>query len=425
MKVARVFGEMFRLDFSIYVLEKSNNFNFNFQNRSQPQNQNQAKTSPQVRPQSAFISTQTAQSSRKSADNPRRRSDFVSRYESLLNRAQNATKAVDELDLLRLQRAKGSEATQEDLQDNDDDQEEEEVDFNEEEVLQKVNEFQKDYEQRRLVTKPASAPIPKPRQFISGRPLNTTQPQQQEPPAPMPSIRTRSSSLTLSDLKTDESPARPGAKKVEKFEQPSEKSQIYPKPILKKSSDDLRGEFTRPILKRKDSESSLNCPVASGSNLPPTSAPVSGSNPSGSGIGGGILKRKSVTDENMASGSGSTGSNKPEHVRIRSPSPDLDIRPILVRSRNSSVCEEELPQSILKRRAGSQEDLIMDGDISASAGTSGATSRSSPEPPVHGILKRKLSLGNASPDQSIAGVISSILKVILKFSKITIVLILN
>ena len=36
--------------------------------------------------------------------------------------------------------------------------------------------------------------------------------------------------------------------------------------------------------------------------------------------------------------------------------------------------------------------------------------RSSPEPPVHGILKRKLSLGNASPDQSIAGAISSILK---------------
>ena len=44
---------------------------------------------------------------RKSADT-RRRSDFVSRYESLLNRAQAATKAVDELDLLRLQRANTS-----------------------------------------------------------------------------------------------------------------------------------------------------------------------------------------------------------------------------------------------------------------------------------------------------------------------------
>ena len=42
---------------------------------------------------------------RKSMDT-RRRSDFVSRYESLLSRAQAATKAVDELDLLRLQRAK-------------------------------------------------------------------------------------------------------------------------------------------------------------------------------------------------------------------------------------------------------------------------------------------------------------------------------
>ena len=48
------------------------------------------------------------------------------------------------------------------------------------------------------------------------------------------------------------------------------------------------------------------------------------------------------------------------------------------------------------------------------SGTSGATSRSSPEPPpavVHGILKRKLSLGNSSPDQCIvAGAVSSILK---------------
>ena len=97
----------------------------------------------------------------------------------------------------------------------------------------------------------------------------------------------------------------------------------------------------------------------------------SGSNPisagSSSSIGGGILKRKSVTEEGNVS--------RPDHVRIRSPSPDLDIRPILVRSRNSSVGEEEFPQSILKKRS-SQEDLIMDGDISASAGTSGATSRS-------------------------------------------------
>ena len=42
---------------------------------------------------------------------------------------------------------------------------------------------------------------------------------------------------------------------------------------------------------------------------------------------GGILKRKSVTEE----GGSSQSSQKNEHVRIRSPSPDLDIRPILVR----------------------------------------------------------------------------------------------
>ena len=35
----------------------------------------------------------------------------MSRYESLLNRAQAATKAVDELDLLRLQRAKVDNGT--------------------------------------------------------------------------------------------------------------------------------------------------------------------------------------------------------------------------------------------------------------------------------------------------------------------------
>ena len=88
--------------------------------------------------------------------------------------------------------------------------------------------------------------------------------------------------------------------------------------------------------------------------------------------GGGILKRKSVMDESASQSQ--AANSRPEHIRIRSPSPDSDIPSILVRSRNSSLCEEEFPQSILKKRS-SQEDLIMDGDISASAGTSGATSR--------------------------------------------------
>ena len=79
------------------------------------------------------------------------------------------------------------------------------------------------------------------------------------------------------------------------------------------------------------------------------------------------LKRKSVTktDDNSL-----PTTSKPDHVRIRSPSPDLELRPTsgILRSRNSSLGEEEFPQSILKRR-NSQDDLIMDGDVSASAGT--------------------------------------------------------
>merc|ERR1712083_509537 len=117
------------------------------------------KPTPQIRPQSAFIPPAT----RKSADT-RRRSDFVSRYESLLSRAQAATKAVDELDLLRLQRAKvdntsttntssasvnftpNASTASPDNNDNlvddnvvldDEDDEVTSVDFNEDEVLQR------------------------------------------------------------------------------------------------------------------------------------------------------------------------------------------------------------------------------------------------------------------------------------------------
>ena len=122
------------------------------------------KPTPQIRPQSAFIPQ-----SRKSAANSdtRRRSDFVSRYESLLSRAQAATKAVDELDLLRLQRAKDVQAQAADA--NSDKDEEESVDFNEEEVLQRCQDFQKDYEQRKIQQQ--IPPVPKPRHFIQGRPL--------------------------------------------------------------------------------------------------------------------------------------------------------------------------------------------------------------------------------------------------------------
>ena len=147
----------------------------------------------QTRPQSAFIprSRPTASSSqsgssaqveqggqvgglptspRSSSSDIRRRSDFVSRYESLLNRCQAATKAVDELDLLRLQKAASANqsagSNSQDLvphhhdlvvvQDPaaiediiNDEEEIADVDFDEEEVLQKCQEFQKDYQERK------------------------------------------------------------------------------------------------------------------------------------------------------------------------------------------------------------------------------------------------------------------------------------
>ena len=156
---------------------------------------------------------------------------------------------------------------------------------------------------------------------------------------------------------------------------------VFPKPILKKSSDDIyfarsglneAATAGRPILKRKDSENSLVVPT-SGSGPAVTSGGSSTSAVSSSITVGSSsevksslkssLKRKSVTtDENSLHST----TSKPDHVRIRSPSPDLELRPSgILRSRNSSLGEEEFPQSILKRR-NSQDDL--DGDVSASAG---------------------------------------------------------
>ena len=329
----------------------------------------------QSRPQSAFIprrssSAQAEQSPDSSSASPRsdpnrRRSDFVSRYESLLNRCQAATKAVDELDLLRLQKSSANtskneneDVNVEDVIDVDDGDEDESVDFNEEEVLQRCQEFQKDYQERK--SKKKQVPVPKPRKSITGRPLS-------EPPKP--SVRTRSSSLTLHDKNTNNTT---DSNTDLELQSKVNENPVFPKPILKKSSDDI--SFARPILKRKDSESSLlaNNPTSSssgGASASVVSGIVTASGSGQSTHGGGILKRKSVTDNDNAIPS----IPKPDHVRIRSPSPDLDLRPIL-RSRNSSLGEEEFPQSILKRR-NSQDDLIMDGDVSASAGTSGGNSR--------------------------------------------------
>ena len=282
------------------------------------------------------------------------------------------------------------------------------------EVLQRCQDFQKDYEESKR--KKQQPPVPKPRQLIGGRSVasaasTSQEPQPEKQEAPRPSLRMRSSSLTLHDknneVENSEDIQPHTSSKTTFTEAVGTSNQFFPKPILKKSSDDIRttfGEMTKPILKRKDSESSLNTASTSGGRIEASSSNTTAS--------GGILKRKSMTETEV--------STRQEHVRIRSPSPDLEAasslqRPpgILVRSRNSSLGEEEFPQSILKKRSCSQEDL-MDGDISASAGTSGATSRSSPEPPaVHGILKRKLSLGSASPDPSnqiMVGAIQSILK---------------
>ena len=102
------------------------------------------------RPHSAFIPRPNARSTSsdsRQADQQRRRSDFVSRYESLLGRAQAAAKAVDELDLLRLQRntAQASpsmnnpQASEEAVEaPEDEDEEETSVDFNEEGKINNV-----------------------------------------------------------------------------------------------------------------------------------------------------------------------------------------------------------------------------------------------------------------------------------------------
>ena len=102
------------------------------------------------RPHSAFIPRPNARSTSsdsRQADQQRRRSDFVSRYESLLGRAQAAAKAVDELDLLRLQRntaqatpsMNNPQASEEAVEaPEDEDEEETSVDFNEEGKINKI-----------------------------------------------------------------------------------------------------------------------------------------------------------------------------------------------------------------------------------------------------------------------------------------------
>ena len=82
----------------------------------------------------------------------------------------------------------------------DEDDEERSVDFNEEEVLQRCHDFQKDYEKRKNQVQPdsfaekstvcISPPVPKPRQFIGGRPISESAAKTQHSPRTTVSVQT-------------------------------------------------------------------------------------------------------------------------------------------------------------------------------------------------------------------------------------------
>jgi hypothetical protein len=149
---------------------------------------------------------------------------------------------------------------------------------------------------------------------------------------------------------------------------------VFPKPILKKSGEDLK---PIPILKNR-------CEADSPS-LGPLAGSLAGS------VAGGILKRKSTMDS-----CNETTGPRPDHVRIRSPSQgnnceiynfiyfnmifkiievygnfDDDserpaIRRPILRSRKTSASVEErpsspeYPQSILKRRSSQVRILTLE-----------------------------------------------------------------
>lgn len=177
----------------------------------------------------------------------------------------------------------------------------EEVEFNEEEVLKTCQDFIKDYDNSRR------------RQSTD---FTST--------SPMPVVRTRSSSLTYLDKRSP-----PPSLASQGINQQDQRL----KPILKKSSEDLSNLKPVPILKHKDSESNL---LLSGVL--------------DSSIVGGILKKRSSEDNQ----------SRPDHIRIRSPSPDSGSFPSSRwRSRNSSNCESRASspeiQSILKRRSSTED----------------------------------------------------------------------
>ena len=473
-------------------------------------------------PQVQFKSSESAGESCKPLVPSRRRSDFVMRYENLMNRAETALKSVDNYETVTNKEKKkdtesriGDNITTSKISptdagtnyegSNDEDEEVGEIDFNEEEVLQKCRDFLNDYDKnkRRISSElnknkqlafsynANTPPTPKPRQNVGftkdanivvfespiTADLYNICPENSEKSTP--SIRARSSSLTLPGKRfqgknvENEANCCPNNKYYETSPDRSSQREplrsentvpaprfSMPKPILKKSSEDLIriSDLSEASSKTSTVKSSNLTEKLRSSGLNPT--PEIAMNVSS------ILKQRNSLGESIEH---STPTNKHDHVRIRSPSPDLDDfipKPIL-RSRNNSVgactssyttdnitfigtssrnSSPELggsgsyggssvsfqPQSILKRRSSEAEDLdtarSYGGDMSGatSGHTSGATSRSSPEPP-HGILKqRKWSVGSGSrsPDNfamssggnsgtgvSISGaIISSILK---------------
>jgi len=291
--------------------------------------------------------------------NFRRKSDFMARYEHLIGRATAALNLVSDEG-----GAEGAAAAPS-APETPLSPEPEDVDFDEEAVLQTCQNFLKDYDaskkrkslteasgrtpwgERPQAEEAALSLEPSPT-FRSTRRVSAVSPGS----ALSVQVRNRSSSLSLLDRR---------------MQIGTSESQPL-KPILKKSSEDLHKSLESsplrpvPILKNKDLE--IAPPIVVGA--------------SAISSGGGILKRRSEGD----------ASARPDHIRIRSPSPDQNVsnrRPIL-RSRNNSTCDERCsspePQSILKRRA-SLDDFEAD-------------SRSSPEPPPTGILKRKYSSANTS-----------------------------
>ena len=362
----------FMKEFAGVVKRRSGtNFNPNEPAPPRPNSGGHIELSPSARPRSAILlSRKTSETSPKSSQSvdvtSRRRSDFMARYEELSTRAQAALNLADNFP-----------------QDEDEEEvllsPEPEVEFNEEEVLKTCQDFLKDYDKSKRRKSLGESPVTKPRESLVVH--KTASPLQHAQDDHFPSVRNRSSSLSfLDDSMVDG-----------KYQKSSEGSHHMLKPILKKSSEDLNSlsssssSFRKPvpILKHKDSDPLF---ISHGILRNFDSNNISS---------GGILKKKG-SDEN---------SSRPDHVRIRSPSPDLDspvmLRPIL-RSRNNSTCEERMsspePQSILKRRS-STDDFELE-------------SRSSPEP--QGILKRKQSStgtsGSHSPADGEFRSLSSILK---------------